>query len=60
MKADRIVFLPGIDYGWVLDEESFHRFLVENKIDNISGVKVADSLSINSQLNEILLDMLKE
>ncbi len=60
MNTERIVFLPGIDHGWVLDEETFHRFLAENKIDNISGVKVADYRSINSQLNEILLDMLKE
>ncbi len=60
MKTERIVFLPGIDHGWVVDEETFHKFLAENEIDNISGVKVPDSLSINPQLNEILLDMLKD
>ena len=60
MTTERIVFFPGIDHGWVVDEETFHKFLAENEIDSISGVKVADSRSINSQLNEILLDMLKE
>lgn len=60
MTTEKIVFLPGIDHGWVLDEETFHKFLAESEIDNISGVKVADSLSISPQLNEILLDMLKK
>ena len=60
MKTERIVFLPGIDHGWVVDEETFQNFLAEIGINNVSGVKVSDSLSINSQLNEILLDMIKE
>lgn len=60
MKTERIVFLPGMDQGWVVDEEMFQNFIDENEIDNICGVKTSDSLSVNSQLNEILLDMLKK
>ena len=60
MKTERIIFLQGIDHGWVVDEETFQNFLAGIGIDNVSGVKVADSLSINSQFNETLLDMLKK
>ncbi len=59
MKTERIVFLPGMDHGWVVDEEMFQNFIVENEFDNICGVKTSDSLLVNSQLNEILLDMLE-
>jgi len=60
MKTERIVFFPGMDHGWVVDEEMFQNFIDENEFDNICGVKASDSLSVNSHLNEILLDMLKE
>ncbi len=60
MKTERIVFFPGMDHGWVVDEEMFQNFIDENELDNICGVNALDSLSVNSQLNEILLDMLKE
>ena len=60
MKTERIVFLPGIDHGWVVDEETFQNFLAGIRSDNVTGDKASDSLSIYSQLNEFLLDMLKE
>ena len=60
MKTEIIVFLPGMDHGWVVDEKTFQNFIDENEIDNVSGVKALDSLSVNSQLNEILFHMLKE
>ena len=60
MKTEIIVFLPGMDHGWVVDEKTFQNFITENEIDKISGVKTSDSLSANSQLYEILLDMLKK
>ena len=60
MKTEIIVFLPGMDHGWVVDEKTFQNFIDENEIDNVSGVKALDSLSFNLQINEILLDMLKE
>ena len=59
MKTERIVFFPGMDHGWVVDEEMFQNFIDENELDNM-WCKASDSLSVNSQLNEILLDMLKE
>ena len=60
MKTERIVFLPGIDHGWIVDEETFQNFLAGIQTDDASGDKASDSLSINSQFNEFLLDMLKE
>ena len=60
MKTERIVFLPGMDHGWVVDEKTFQNFIDENEIDNVSGVKALDSLPVNSQLNVILFHMLKE
>ncbi len=60
MITERIVFLPGMNHGWVLDEEMFQNFIAENEIDKISDVKTSNFLSANSQLYKILLDMLKE
>jgi hypothetical protein len=60
MITERIVFLPGMNHGWVLDEDIFQNFITENEIANVSGVKTSDSLSVNSQLKEILFDMLKK
>ena len=59
MKTEIIVFLPGMDHGWVVDEKTFQNFIDENEIDNVSGVH-DNPISFKCQINEILLDMLKE
>ncbi len=58
METERVIFLPGIGHGWVVDEKTYQDFILEVERDNISGVKIHDSDSTNCQLKEILLDII--